>query len=122
MRFLVRLLTTAVALWLAVLLVPGVVWAGGSLGIIGVALVFGALNAVMRPILVLLSCPLIVLTLGSFLLVVNGLMLLLTAAVSRSLGLGFHVEGFLSALAGGLVVTVASTVLNVFWGPAERTK
>ena len=120
MRFLVRLLATASALWLAVQLVPGIVWTGGSLGLIGVALVFGALNAVVRPILVLLSCPLIILTLGLFLLVLNGLMLLLTAAVSQGLGLGFRVEGLLPAFVGGLVVAVASAVLSVLTAGPER--
>jgi putative membrane protein len=122
MRFLVRLVATAAALWLAVQLVPGIVWTGGALGLLGVALVFGVLNALVRPVLAFLSCPLIILTLGLFLLVLNAVMLLLTAAVSNTLGLGFRVEGFIPAFLGGLVVAVASAVLSVFVpdGPRRR--
>lgn len=121
MRFLLRLVATAAALWLAVALVPGMVWSGSWLGLLGVALVFGALNALVRPLLVALSCPLIVLTLGLFLLVLNGGMLLLTAAVSNALGLGvFRVDGLVPAVLGALVVAVASALLNVFVGGRKR--
>ena len=121
MRFVLRLLATAAALWLAVALVPGLVWSGSWLGLLGVALVFGVLNALVRPLLVLLSCPLIVLTLGLFLLVLNGAMLLLTAAVSNRLGLGtLRVEGMLPAVLGALVVAIASAVLSVFVGGKPR--
>jgi putative membrane protein len=122
MRFLVRLVATAAALWLAVQLVPGIVWTGSALGLLGVALVFGVLNALVRPLLALLSCPLIVLTLGLFLLVLNAVMLLLTAAVSNSLGLGFRVEGFVPAFIGALVVAITSAVLNVFVGEPSKKR
>ena len=120
MRFLLRLVATAAALWLAVQLVPGIVWTGSAVGLLGVAVVFGVLNALVRPILTLLSCPLIIATLGLFLLVLNALMLLLTAAVSTSLGLGFRVEGFLPAFIGALVVGITSAVLSVFVGGPRR--
>ena len=120
MRFLLRLVATAAALWLAVQLVPGIVWTGSALGLLGVALVFGVLNALVRPLLALLSCPLIVLTLGLFLLVLNAVMLLLTAAVSNALGLGFRVEGFIPAFIGALVVAITSAVLSVFVGEPRR--
>ena len=120
MRFLLRLVITATALWLAVVLVPGIVWRGSAIGLLAVALVFGLLNALVRPLLVLLSCPLIVLTLGLFLLVLNAVMLLLTASISNSLGLEFRVDGFIPALLGGLVVAIASAILSVFVGEAQR--
>ncbi len=120
MRFLLRLVITATALWLAVVLVPGIVWSGSAIGLLAVALVFGLLNALVRPLLVLLSCPLIVLTLGLFLLVLNAVMLLLTASISNSLGLEFRVDGFIPALLGGLVVAIASAILSVFVGEAQR--
>jgi putative membrane protein len=83
--------------------------------------VFGLLNAVVRPILAFLTCPLVLLTLGLFLLVLNGLMLWLTAMLSTGLGLGFAVDGFWPAFLGALVVAVTSAVLNLFvGGPAER--
>jgi putative membrane protein len=122
MRFLVRLVATAASLWLAVQLVPGIVWTGSALGLLGVALVFGILNALVRPLLAALSCPLIILTLGLFLLVLNAVMLLLTAAVSNSLGLGFRVEGFIPAFVGALVVSITSAVLSVFVGEPRKER
>ena len=114
MRFLLRLVITAFALWLAVRFVPGIGWSGSPLGLIGVALVFGLLNALVRPILAALSCPLVILTLGLFLIVLNGFMLLLTAWVSGELGLGFTVEGLVPAIVGALLVAVTSAILNLF--------
>ena len=114
MRFLVRLVATAAALWVAVQFVPGIRWTGSPLGLLGVAVVLGLLNALVRPILALLTCPLVVLTLGLFLLVLNALMLWLTAVLSTRLGLGFTVDGFVPAFVGALVVSVTSAILNVF--------
>jgi len=97
MRFLIRLLVNAAALWVATRLVPGVTFDGGTLPFLGVALVFGVVNAFIRPVMQVLAFPLILVTLGLFLLVVNGLMLWLTSSLSASLGLGFHVTGFWAA-------------------------
>src|SRR3982751_4400487 len=112
MRFLVRLLANALALWVATRVVPGVTYTGGGAPFLVVALVFGIINATLRPLLKLLTCPLILLTLGLFALVVNGLMLWLTASLSDSLGLGFHVSGFWAAFFGGLVVSIVSTLIS----------
>jgi putative membrane protein len=112
MPFLVKLLMNAAALWVATRIVPGVTYVGGALGLIGVSLIFGAVNAVLRPITKLLTCPIILLTLGLFTFVVNGLMLWLTSSLSRSLGLGFHVAGFWAAFWGALVVSIVSVVLS----------
>jgi putative membrane protein len=114
MRFLIRLLITAAALWVAVYLVDGIDYTGPLLHLLGVALVFGVVNAIVRPILVMLTCPLIALTLGLFVFVLNALMLLLTSAVSSALGMQFHVDGFIPAFVGGLVIGVVSAVLNLF--------
>ena len=122
MGFVLRLLVTAAALWVAVRLVPGIAWTGHPAGLIGVALVFGLLNALVRPILTVLTCPLVILTLGLFLLVLNGLMLWLTAALSVRLGLGFTVEGFLPALLGALVVSLTSALLSVFVGQSASRR
>src|SRR5688500_5645685 len=120
MRFLLRLIVTAVALWVAVRFVPGIGWTGNPVGLLGVAVVFGLLNALVRPVLALLTCPLVMLTLGLFLLVLNGLMLWLTALLSTRLGLGFTVDGFLPAFIGALVVAVTSAVLSLFVGGAPK--
>jgi len=112
MRFLIRLLVNAAALWVATRLVPGVSYSGGWLPFLGVALVFGIVNAVVRPVARLFALPLVVLTLGLFLLVVNGLMLWLTSAMAGVLGLGFHVTGFWAAFFGALVVSIVSTLIS----------
>ncbi|HKJ92733.1 MAG TPA: phage holin family protein [Longimicrobiales bacterium] len=116
MRFLIRLLVTAAALWVAIHLVPGIRYDGGWLGMLGVALVFGIVNALVRPVIFLLTCPLVILSLGLFIFVLNALMLSLTAALSNGLGLGFHVAGFGSALLGSIVVSLTSMVLSLFVG------
>jgi putative membrane protein len=119
MQFLLRLLATAAALWVAVALVPGIDYEGGFLGLLGVALVFGVVNAVIRPILKLLTCPLVVLTLGLFVFVLNAFLLWLTAEIAQGFGIGFDVDGFLAALIGALIVGIVSTVLNLFVGKKE---
>ena len=113
MPFLIRLLVNAAALWVATRLVPGVSFDGGTLPFLGVALVFGVLNAFVRPLMQVLTFPLILVTLGFFLLIVNGLMLWLTSSLSASLGLGFHVSGFWAAFWGAIVVSVTSLLLSM---------
>ncbi len=119
MRFLLRLLINAAALWVAVKIVPGISYAGDWLPFLGVALVFGILNAFVRPLVKLLTLPIIFLTLGLFALVVNGLMLWLTSWLSTSLGLQFHVEGCLAAILGALVVSVVSALLSMVLADAD---
>ena len=120
MRFLIRLLVNAAALWVATQLVPGVTFDGGPLPMLGVALVFGVLNASLRPAAKLLTFPLIIVTLGLFALVINGLMLWLTSSLSSALGLGFHVSGFGAAFWGGLVVSIVSTILSMLAADPPR--
>ncbi|MGE5242723.1 MAG: phage holin family protein [Betaproteobacteria bacterium] len=111
--FIVRLLVNAAALWVATRLVPGVTFSGGWVPFLGVALVFGVVNAFIRPVAKILTLPFILLTLGLFSFVVNGLMLWLTSGLSDALGLGFHVSGFWAAFFGALVVSIASTMLSL---------
>jgi len=113
MRFLLRLVVNAFALWVAVQIVPGVSYAGPWTKLLLVALVFGLLNALVRPVLLLLSCPMLILTLGLFTLVINAFVLWLTSALSGSFGLGFHVDGFGSAFLGALVISIVSILLSV---------
>lgn len=92
---------------------------GGSTGektltLIVVALVFGLVNMVVKPIVQVLTFPLFILTLGLFTLVVNALMLLLTSWVADKLDLSFHVDGFWTAVLGGLIVSIVSWALNAF--------
>jgi putative membrane protein len=113
MSFLIRLIVNAAALWVATRLVSGVTFTGDWLPFFGVAIVFGFVNAFIRPLAKILTFPLIILTLGLFSLVVNGLMLWLTSRLSDALGLGFHVSGFWAAFWGALVVSIVSTVLSM---------
>jgi len=118
--FLIRLLVNAAALWVATRIVPGVSYRGEVLPFLGVALVFGVVNAIIRPITKVLTFPIIILTLGIFIFVINGLMLWLTGSLSTSLGLGFHVTGFWAAFWGALVVSIVSTMLSMFVGDSDR--
>ena len=120
MPFIVRLLVNAAALWVATSVVPGVTFAGGWLTLLGVACVFGVVNAFIRPVAKILTFPLIILTLGIFALVVNGLMLWLTSSLSAALGLGFHVSGFWAAFWGALVVSFVSTILSMLVADSSR--
>ena len=110
----------AAALWVATRLVPGVTFSGDWLPFLGVALVFGVINAFIRPVAKILTFPLIIVTLGIFSLVVNGLMLWLTSSLSMALGLGFQVSGFWAALFGAMVVSIVSTLLSMLVRDASR--
>lgn len=121
MQFLLRLLINAAALWMAIQLVDGIDHRGSMWSLLFVALVFGVLNASIRPLLTLLTLPVLILTLGLFIFVINALMLLMTGWVSGVLGLGFHVDGFWDAFFGGLIVAIVSLLLSIFTG-VNKTK
>jgi putative membrane protein len=121
MAFLIRLLVNAAALWVATMIVPGVTYTGGWLPFLGVALIFGVVNSIIRPVAKFVTFPLILLTIGLFALVVNGLMLWLTSGLSAMFALGFHVSGFWAAFFGALVVSIVSTMLSLMVrDPARR--
>jgi putative membrane protein len=120
MSFIIRLLVNAAALWVATRIVPGVTYDGGVMPLLGVALLFGVINATLRPLAKILTFPLILLTLGIFALVVNGLMLWLTSSLSSTLGLGFHVSGFWAAFFGALVTSIVSALLSLTVRPDEH--
>lgn len=113
MNFVIRLVVNAVALWLAARFIPGISYTGSWPGLAGVAVVFGIINAFVRPILSFLSMPIQFITLGLFALVLNAFMLMLTSRVASSLGLPFMVEGFIpAALFGAILVSIVSMVLS----------
>jgi putative membrane protein len=111
-HLLIRLLLNAAALWVAIRLVSGITFDGSVMAFLGVAVVFTAVNAVVKPVLQVLSIPFILLTLGLFLLVVNALVLWMTSGLSGALGLGFQVRGFWAAFLGALVVSLVNLVLS----------
>ena len=115
MGFLVRLIVNAAALWVAAQLVPGLVITGLT-PLILAALVLGLINAIVRPVLVILTLPLTLLTLGLFLFVLNAFCLWLTSAVVP----GFDVHGFRAAFLGALLITLVSWALTVFLTDSGR--
>jgi putative membrane protein len=125
MRFLTWLAVNALALGAAVWLFDGITLTGGSdtdkiVQLVIVGAIFGVITSFVRPIVNFLSLPLIVLTLGLMLLVVNALMLLLTSKVADSVDLGFHVDGFWVALFGSIVISIASMVLEAVLPSPDR--
>ena len=121
MKALIRVLTTAVALAVATAAVPGIeLRAGTTLSkaatLVVVALIFGLVNAFLKPIAKTLGCLFYVLTLGLIGLVVNGLLLWLTSWVAGQLSLPFHITGFWAAFWGAIIVGVVGWLLNMFVG------
>ncbi len=111
---LARLLVNAVALYVAAQVVPGVSFTRPNdwQTVVLVALIFGVVNALIRPLTLAVTCLINLVTLGLFTLVVNAGMLWLTSEAAVRLGLGFHVDGFVAALLGALVISVVSLVLS----------
>ena len=117
-----KLLINSAALWVAVRLVEGVSFTGEWWLLVVVAVVFGVLNVCVKPVLMLLTLPFFLITLGLFTFVLNASMLWLTGVLSGALQLGFHVDGFGAAFLGALVVSLVSFVLSIAVSqPAART-
>ena len=114
MKLLIRWVISALALFAAAWLVPGITVDGNGWVVYAVmAVILGLVNAIVRPLLKLLTCPLILLTLGLFVLVVNGLTLWLASAVATDwFNVGFYVDGFWSAFLGALIVSIVTVVLS----------
>ena len=120
-RLILRWLISTLAIFAAVWLIPGIEFSGPGWQLGIVAVVFGLLNALLRPLLLMLTCPLVLLTLGFFGLVVNGLLLWMTSELSTNLGINFHVAGFWPAFWGGLVISFVSLLLNMLAGEQQFT-
>jgi putative membrane protein len=124
MRLLSRIAVNAIALAAAIWLVAGISLTGDTAGqrvtgLLVVAVVFGVVNAVVRPVLKFLASPFILLTLGLLLVVINALMLLLTSWLSGQIGLGFEVDGFWTAVVGAMVVSVVSWLTEIVLPSAD---
>jgi putative membrane protein len=125
MRILLSIVVNAIALWVASELLPGISFGGEGgdllITVLVVALVFGVLNALVRPVLQLLSLPLIVLSLGLFLFVINAVMLSLTSWLAGVLGQDFVVESFFwDAILGSLIISAVGVVLGMLLPDRER--
>ncbi len=115
-RFVLRWVINAVALYLAILILPGRInLQSGFVSIIWLALIFGFVNALFRPLLRFLTCPLIMLTLGLFTLVINTFLFWLTSVIGQSFGLALLIAEpvWWNAFLGGLVVSVVSVVMTL---------
>lgn len=123
MRLLSWVVVNALALGAATWLLDGIRLTGQHqlLSLVVVGAIFGLITSFVRPVVQLLSLPLIILTLGLMLIVINALMLMLTGAIAHSLGLGFHVDGFWTAVWGSIVISICLMVLeSVFPGRRRR--
>jgi putative membrane protein len=125
MRFLIRVLASAAALAVATAVVPGIELTTGSvtskvLTLLGVALIFGVINAVLKPIIKVVGCLFYILTLGLIALVVNALLLWLTSWLAGKLSLPWHVTGFWPAFWGGLIISVVTWLLSILIREPEK--
>jgi putative membrane protein len=116
MKLLIRWIIASAALFAAAYFVPGIRVEDPNAWLVYVlmAVVLGFVNAIIRPLLSILSCPLIILTLGIFVLIINGVSFLIAARIAEAMGVGFYVDGFWSAFLGALIVSVASVFFNLF--------
>ena len=125
MRVILKWLASAAATALAVWLVPGITLTaadrqGQVLTLLGVAAILGIVNAIVKPIAQVVGFCLVILTLGLFLQVINAAMLSLTSWLSGQLGLGFHVDGFLPALIGSIIISIATALVSSVLGLDEE--
>lgn len=116
MSVLIKILVTAVAVWVAVQVVDGLEFTGDVLALLAIAVILGVVNAFARPIVTLLSLPIVLLTLGLFLLIINALMFALTIWISESLNLGLTSTGFGATLLGAIIVSVVSWIGEALLG------
>ena len=114
-KFILRWVINAIALYLAVLLLPGIDLGSGLVSILWLALIFGLINALFRPLLQFLTCPLIILTLGLFTLVINTFLFWLTSVIGQSFGLELIISDpvWWNAFLGGLIVTLVSVAMTM---------
>jgi len=125
MRLIIRVLVTAASMLVATLLLPGIELTAGStvskvLTLVAVALIFGVINAVLKPIVKVVGCVFYILTLGLIGLVVNALLLLLTSWVADKLNLPFHITGFWPAFWGAIIIGVVGWLLNITLGGEKQ--
>lgn len=114
-KFILRWAINAIALYLAVLILPGIDLRSDLVSILWLALIFGLVNALFRPLIQILTCPLIILTLGLFTLVINTFLFWLTSVIGNSFGFGLTISDpvWWNAFLGGLVVSIVSVVMTM---------
>lgn len=131
MRIILRLLTTALGLGAAAWLLDGIAFPGGPrqgwaeiehdlVPLLLVSAILGLITSVVKPILTILSIPLIIVTLGLFLLVINAAMLMLTGALADAFDISFRVDGFWTAVGGSIIITIVTWIVDGLVGEPER--
>jgi putative membrane protein len=123
-KFILRWAINAIALYLAVLILPGIDLKSDLVSILWLALIFGLVNALFRPLIQILTCPLIILTLGLFTLVINTFLFWLTSVIGNSFGFGLAIDNpvWWNAFLGGLVVSIVSVVMTLILKDELRGK
>ena len=118
MKLLLRLVGNAIALYAASTMIDGISFGAGGEGdfgsLLAVTLIFGVINAIIKPFVKVATCPAYLVTLGLFTFVVNALMLLLTGLLAGVLNVDFRVDGFGAAFSGALVISIVSFFLSLF--------
>jgi len=115
MKIILRIIINAVAIWLTTLLVSGLNFSGDIVSLLVVAIIFGLVNAFIRPIVKLFSLPITVVTLGLFTLVINALMLWITVWLAPALSLSGNIlQNAITVFLGALIISIVSTILNWF--------
>ena len=111
-----KIMINALSITVAVKVVQGITFSGEWWKMVIIGAVFGIVNSVIKPLLTLFTLPLVVLTLGLFTLIINTLMLLITAGLSEPFSLGFHISGFWAAFKGAIIVSIVSMLLSWLTG------
>ena len=115
-RYILQWLITSLAIFAAFSLVPGITFSGKGYEIGIIAMIYSVINLLIRPILTLITCPMIILTLGMFTVIINGVLLLVTADLAKYFGIDFQIETFFTALIGAVVISLTTFVLNLLSG------
>lgn len=115
-RYILQWLITSLAIFAAFSLVPGITFSGNGYEIGIIAMIYSVINLLIRPILTLITCPMIILTLGMFTVIINGVLLLITADMAKYFGIDFQIETFFTALIGAVVISLTTFVLNLLSG------
>jgi putative membrane protein len=115
-RWVLQWLITSLAIFAAFSLVPGITFSGNGYEIGIIAMIYSVINLLIRPVLTLITCPMIILTLGMFTVIINGVLLLITADLAKYFGIDFQIETFFTALIGAVVISLTTFVLNLLSG------
>lgn len=119
--FIIRLLINATAIAVTITLVPGINYAGGIGGLLGLAFIFGVVNAVIKPIFSFLTCGFYLLTLGLFTFIANAIMLYFTSSIATTFGLNFTIDNLTAAVVGALVISIISFILSMMFGEKKKS-